>query len=173
MEIDRSYKCDDYDKCLNKAAISNATFDCIKCTINGGKIEPIHLPEAKLFRMNKHEHIPNAKKKRGRPPNFKIIGKETEKHIKEGEKCCYECEKIKPLSDFHKKPLGLKGVNHRCKQCRSDYRKQPGNTPVLKLNFTKYPEIHVKLEESARNNMRTMELEAMYLLQIMLMKSKI
>lgn len=64
---------------------------------------------------------------------------------------CRTCKVVKPITEYHKHPLGKSGKNTRCKLCDRDYQRAYANRPGIREQKKVYAiEYNAKPETKAR-----------------------
>ncbi|MBX6423323.1 hypothetical protein [Thermosulfurimonas sp. F29] len=79
--------------------------------------------------------------------------------------CCFDCEAEYIVTGKPKLPRRGSPMPGRCPERKKDENRKPTlENPVLKLDFSEYPEIFDRLCRAARADFRTPELEVLWLL---------
>ncbi len=65
---------------------------------------------------------------------------------------CYKCKQEKPISEFHKDPTRLNGLDSRCKKCKSQYEKKRWEThkEKRKNSFKEWYELNKERERAQK-----------------------
>ncbi len=87
-------------------------------------------------------------------------------------KTCRKCRKKKPVTCFYKDSSSPDGKNYWCKDCvkerqgelKSEKRKGKPGENVLKIDFMDHVNLYLWLEKKAKNELRTVEMQALYML---------
>lgn len=91
------------------------------------------------------------------------------------EKECSRCGKTKPIDDFGKHKKSIDGHRRICNACRGVEEPQaedprmdeplPNRSHIMVLDFSDYPDILESIKGVAKNNIRTPEQQAIYMLK--------
>lgn len=105
--------------------------------------------------------------RKSKPPAPESKAKSKSEDIKT--KTCTRCAKTKPLSEFNSHATTADGLMHICRDCQCAVRQ---NRPAVKtrrydvrLDFSRFPDLYVKLRECADEALRSPDMQALHILR--------